>query len=88
MTPDKVVEWSEALNKAGGWGIAAILFIVFGGVIIAQWREGKSKDERFFAVLDKTNDILKLLTPQTSATSAPAVQPKPAALLSAGGEKP
>jgi len=52
-----VQEITEILQTAGGWGVSAIL----GGVCWRLWKQLGDKDERIFSLLDRQNEILKLL---------------------------
>lgn len=44
LGPATVVEWSDAMAKAGGWGVAVVLFVVL------VWREKQMRADR--AVFD------------------------------------
>jgi hypothetical protein len=48
---------TEILQTTGGWGLSAILMVV----IWRLWVANNAKDERIFGLLDKQNDILKVL---------------------------
>jgi len=52
-----VVTLTEVLQTTGGWGLSAILM----GVVWRLFIRLNEKDERIFNLLDKQNEILKLL---------------------------
>jgi len=48
---------TSMLQTTGGWGLSAILMVV----IWRLWVRIVEKDERIFGLLDKQNEVLKLL---------------------------
>ena len=52
-----IKELADALQIAGGWGVAAMLGIVCWRL----WRQLGDKDERIFTLLDRQNEVLKAL---------------------------
>lgn len=64
--------WTAFLKEAGGWGVAVVVAVVLSGVIVKLWMEyknlqaqhsleNKAKDERIYNLLDKQNDMLKIV---------------------------
>lgn len=58
MGVEQAQSWTDFFSQNGGWGIA----FLFGAVIVKLWLELKAKDQKIFELLDKTNDIMKILT--------------------------
>lgn len=54
---DAASELTKILQTTGGWGLAGILMIV----VWRLWVANNAKDERIFGLLDKQNEVLKLL---------------------------
>jgi len=57
-------ELGELLQMTGGWGLSAVLMFVVWRLWAANNAKDQrisDKDERIFKLLDKQNDILKLL---------------------------
>ena len=54
---ETAVALTSLLQTTGGWGIAAILMVVCWRL----WTNNKEKDEKIFDLLDKQNDIMKVL---------------------------
>ena len=54
---ETVTQLANALQVAGGWGLSAVLMVV----VWRLWKQVLDKDERIFTLLDKQNEVLKLL---------------------------
>jgi hypothetical protein len=54
---DAASSLTDILQTTGGWGLSGILMVV----IWRLWVANNAKDERIYGLLDKQNDILKLL---------------------------
>lgn len=54
---DAAITMTEILRTTGGWGLSALLMLV----VWRLWVANNVKDERIFSLLDKQNEILKLL---------------------------
>ena len=93
MGVDDAKAWSDFLQAAGGWGVAVVEAMGLVPALITLWRklakleaENNAKDERIFSLLDKSNEILTLITGR--ATSQASAAPPPAALPAKEEPKP